>query len=175
MINKKLALSVVGLVLIAFLAGCSKSESEILDEADRQLKEIFLSSETIETNFELTNMHIYKPDSFEFSEERDNNIIFYEDEQPFLLFINEFEEPNSKWYYNELESAQNEDNHVHLKTFESEEEFAYFNVVEREDEEDHYEVQLGIGGIKIATITTLDQLQHDVEEMIKIVKSVEEK
>ncbi|TFB25081.1 hypothetical protein E3U55_01425 [Filobacillus milosensis] len=168
--TKKVFLALVSFIVFGLLSGCLQSESSIMNQADNRLKEVFLSNKTVETNFELNQFKIYKPETFELGEERKNNVIFYKDEQPFILFINEFEEPNSKWFYNDLKKDKN--NSDYLSTFENEKEFAYFSVKDRE--EDHIEVQLGIGGIKMSTLTTTDDVEEDVEDMIMMIKSIDE-
>ncbi|GEL77197.1 hypothetical protein [Tenuibacillus multivorans] len=170
--KKKGFLALITLISMTILAGCLQSETQVMDQADNRLKDVFLSEETIDTNFELTDFEVFKPESLELVEEAENNIIFKEDDQPFILFINEFEAPNSKWFYNQIESNQDENN-LYLSTFESDTEFAYFSVDELDGDE--LQVQLGIGGVKMTTLTTTGSVEQDVEVMIKMVKSIQEK
>ncbi|SEQ37123.1 hypothetical protein [Piscibacillus halophilus] len=170
MIDKKVLLVFLTLPLFILLTGCLDSEEDVLEESNTLVKDVFLSDEVLDKNFELNRLEMYKPDSLEFSEARDQNLIFYENSQPFILFINELEAPNSKWYYNEL---QEKDDELHLRTFETDDEFAYFSAEEKED--DQFEVQVGIGGVKMATLTNISDLKEDVQEMMKMVKSIEKK
>src|SRR5690625_2012869 len=148
-----------------------QSEEKVLNEIERKLKDEFLSNEIEETNAELGSFKIYIPEQLEIENEGTNNYIFTDGSRPFVLFINEFEAPNSKWFFNRLQNEKHDD--LHLRSFESADEFVYL-AVEKYDEED-YELQIGIGGIKMTTLSEMDQLIDDVEMMLEIVKSVEEK
>lgn len=170
MFYKRLWLAFVTLTILVLLSGCLSSEEDTLEETNSIVKEEFLSDLEIERNFESNDFEMYKPDSLEFSEARGSNLIFFEGEQPYILFVNELEAPNSKWFYDDLKEREEE---LHLRTFETEDRFAYYSVEEKEEE--HYEVQVGIGGIKMATRTELNNLKEDVQEMIKMVKSIDTK
>lgn len=153
------------------LTGCMQTEEKVLNEIERKLKDEFLSNEVKETNTELRSIKVYIPEELEIENEGTNNYIFTDGSRPFVLFINEFEAPNSKWFFERLQSEQHDD--LHLRSFESADEFVYL-AVEKYDEE-VYEVQIGIGGIKMSTLSEMDQLEEDVEIMLEMVKSVEEK
>lgn len=170
MFKKRLVLAFITLMSGVFLTGCLSSEKDIIDESETVVKEVFLADSEIERNFEAEEFRIYKPESFEFSESRGQNLIFFEDEQPYILFINELEAPNSKWYYDELKQKEDQ---LHLRTFETEDQFAYYSVEEKK--EGQYEVQVGIGGVKMATETEADDLIDDAKEMMKMVKSINTK
>ncbi len=157
-------------MLVIIMSGCLNSEEDTIEESETVVKEMFLSDAEIERNFEAEEFKMYKPESLEFSESRGQNLIFFEEEQPYILFINELEAPNSKWYYDELKQKEEQ---LHLRTFETEEQFAYYSV--KEKEEGQYEVQVGIGGVKMATKTEADDLIDDVQEMMKMVKSINTK
>ncbi|MGM8215657.1 hypothetical protein ACLIA0_08770 [Bacillaceae bacterium W0354] len=163
----------IGLVFfLVTLTGCLQSEDKVMNEIEKRLKDEFLSDEKIEANFELKRLSVYKPDSLELQEEGINNFIFTDGSRPYVLFINEFEAPNSKWFYNRLKS-ENKNNKMFLRSFESDEEFVYLAVQEHEDKQ--YEVQIGIGGIKMSTLTNIKDLETVVSTMLDMIQSVEEK
>ncbi|PKR79326.1 hypothetical protein CEY16_06180 [Halalkalibacillus sediminis] len=168
---KKLKMIVSLIVVFGLLGACSQSKEEIFNQSERQVKDVFISSELIEPNTEFKNFNIFKPDELEVLEDGKNNVVFTDGEQPYILFINELEEPNSKWFYNQV--IESEEKSDYLTTFENDEEFAYFNVIEKQDES--YELQLGIGGVKMATISEKDEIEADVTKMIQMIKSLERK
>lgn len=161
----------VSLILtFTLLAGCFQSEEEVMREAEKIIKAEFLSKEKVDTNYETTGFNLYKPEELAIEEEEKNTIVFNNGDRPYVLFINEFEPPNSQWSYDRL---KNNNQDIFLRTFQSEEQFAYLGIIEHEDNQ--YEIQLGIGGIKMSTLSNIDSLVSDVDMMMQIVKSVEKK
>ncbi|WP_188206466.1 hypothetical protein [Alkalibacillus aidingensis] len=166
----RMKIIIVAWLSLFVLTACTQSTEDVLNEADKHLKDVFLSNEQIDTNYSFKQFDIYKPDELEVVETSDHNIIFSNGNQPFVLLINEFESPNSKWFYNQI----SEEDSLHLRTYESDDAFAYLHAVEREDENEGYEIHVGIGGVKMSTITEVRQMSEDVEMMIQMIKSVEE-
>ncbi|MFC0015587.1 MULTISPECIES: hypothetical protein [Allobacillus] len=168
MIDKKLLWMVVVLSLL-MVAACSPSEEEAYSDAKSKVKEAVLADQVKEPNKELENFSLYKPEDMSIIEQGPTNVIFQEDDQPYVLFINEFEEPNSKYLYNQLP----EEDEVYLSTIESTDAFSYILIQKREENE--YELSVGIGGIKMTTMTDLDHLSNESKRMIEIIRSIEEK
>lgn len=167
MLKNKILWMVV--VLSIGLHACSPSEEEAFEDADRKVREAVLAEETREPNHELNAFQIYLPDSLEISEEDQTNVVFSDGDQPYVLFINEFEEPNSKYLYNNLP----EDDEVYLSTIETEDAFSYILIQDREEET--YELSVGIGGIKMTTLIDVDHLTEESELMIEMIRSIQEK
>ncbi|WP_027964214.1 hypothetical protein [Halalkalibacillus halophilus] len=166
---RKFKLSALVVVTLVIFAACSQSEEEALNDAENRLKDAFLSTEINEENYSLNMLDIYKPEELEVSEDRNYNVIFTDGERPFVLFINEFEAPNSKWFYNNLEENEEE---LFLSTFENEDAFTYLHAIQ--SDEDQMEIHLGIGGIKMSTISNVNQVEEDVEMMINMIRSIDE-
>ncbi|NIK13467.1 hypothetical protein [Alkalibacillus almallahensis] len=158
----------IGIVLLGFVLGaCSPSMDEAFDEAENKVKETFLSSNTKETNTNFDQFDIYKPEELEVSDQNKSNVVFKEDDQSYVLFVNEFEAPNSKWFYNQIENKG-----LYLKTFETEDAFAYLQA--KEYDEERYEIHVGIGGIKMSTVTNVGDMEEDITMMIEMIESVKQ-
>ena len=167
LIDKKILWMVV--VLSLLMVACSPSEEEAYSDAKSQVKEAVLADQVKEPNKELENFSLYVPEALNIIEQGPTNVIFQEDDQPYVLFINEFEEPNSQYLYNQLP----EEDEVYISTIETADAFSYILIQKREENE--YELSVGIGGIKMTTMTELDHLSGESERMIEIIRSIEEK
>ncbi|GEN45945.1 hypothetical protein [Alkalibacillus haloalkaliphilus] len=155
------------MLTVAVVAACSPSAEEAFSQAESEVRSVVLSSEEIETNYSFDRFDAYKPDDFQVTDANPHNVVFNDGGQPYVLFVNEFEAPNSQWFYNRIS-----DEGVYLRTIETEDAFAYIHAIEHGD--DQYEVHLGIGGIKMSTITSLSQVEDDAKLMIEIISSVEQ-
>ncbi|MET3682683.1 hypothetical protein ABID56_000764 [Alkalibacillus flavidus] len=156
------------LILALVITGCSQSMEEAFDKGESHVKDTFLSTEGPEANYTVNDFELYKPDELRVSEQNASNIVFNDSGQSYILFINEFEAPNSRWFYNQIENKDQ-----YLRTFQTDEAFAYLHADNYE--EDSYEVHVGIGGIKMSTVTTPNQMEDDITMMINMIKSVEQK
>ncbi len=155
------------MLIVAVITACSPSAEEAFSQAESEVRSVVLSSEDIESNYSFDRFDAYKPEDFQVTDENPHNVVFNDGDQPYVLFVNEFEEPNSQWFYNRIENEG-----IFLRTIETDGAFAYIHAIEHGD--DQYEVHLGIGGIKMSTITNLSQVEDDAKLMIEIISSVEQ-
>ncbi|MDQ0351294.1 hypothetical protein J2R98_001097 [Alkalibacillus filiformis] len=159
-------IKILPLVFVVVISACSPSAEEAFNQAESEVRSVVLSSEDIEPNYSFDRFDTYKPENFQVTDENQHNVVFNDGDQPYVLFVNEFEEPNSKWFYNRIQ-----DEGVYLRTIETDDAFAYIHAIEHDDQ---YEVHLGIGGIKMSTVTNLNQVEDDAKLMIEIISSVEQ-
>ncbi|MRH42816.1 hypothetical protein GH741_08975 [Aquibacillus halophilus] len=164
----KVSLFVISVILLfTSLAGCSlKSEEQVLEETQEVAINTF-QQESVDTNTELENFSLYLPGGFEITEETMSNLILQRDDQTYILFYNALEDTTSELNYKAAESI---DESTLLESFEDENRFGYIKVLSTE--EDSYELQIGVGGVKITTRTSKDQLVEDTEEMMKMANSI---
>lgn len=159
------------LLLLLVLSGCnSKSEAEVLQEAEEIAGETFESTESIEVNKELDHLSLYLPKNIEVKEADANNIILNDGKQTFIIFYNNLEAPTSDLNYQTSQS--NSKDQLLLKSFEDPDKFGYIQVLPGKEGE--YELQIGVGGVKITTITTRAKMVHHTTELMKIARSIVE-
>ncbi|WP_028783494.1 hypothetical protein [Thalassobacillus devorans] len=156
-------------ILVFVLGGCSffMSEEDAISKTYEVAKSTFEKNET-KTNHKTDSFSLYIPDSMKISEESKSNLILNEGEQTFILFYNPKEERKSKLNY---QAASEKDNHLLLKSFEDEGRFGYIRVMPV-NEEEKYELQVGVGGVKVTTYAEKASLMDDAEKMMKIANSI---
>ncbi|WP_096152912.1 MULTISPECIES: hypothetical protein [Bacillus] len=166
-IHKILYLSLFSLIIIS-LAGCSITEQEAVD-ASIQIVESSLAEETKEANTETENISYYLPSAFTIESEVNNNIVIENNDQTYILFVNPLESVSSVVVY-ETTLGFYEDPIVN-KQLNNEEHFIFF-IVDNGPSEQTYEVIVGIGGMKMTTITSAANMKQSVQDMIDIINSV---
>ncbi|WP_404453695.1 hypothetical protein LG329_04090 [Virgibacillus necropolis] len=160
---------IIFVLVFILLAGCSlKSEKEALKDTEEAAKQTFNSSEDIETNKKLENFSLYLPEDLSVKEATASNVILKNGDQTYIVFYNKLEGPTSKLNY---KSAQR-DEALLIKSFEDPEKFGYIRVLSSED--DKYELQVGIGGVKITTYTDKSSMDEDGKNLMKIARSIAE-
>ncbi|MBP1947839.1 hypothetical protein [Virgibacillus litoralis] len=163
-------ITIVSLLFLVTLTACSmQTEEEAIKDAKESAKKIFNSDEKIETNHKLDSFSMYLPNSLEVKEEDENNVILKDGDQTFIVFYNNLEDPLSKLSYNS--AAAKSDKALLLETFEDKNKFGYMRIIPHNQEED-YELQIGVGGVKITTYTSRRNLSDDSEELMKIAQSI---
>ncbi|MFD2046365.1 hypothetical protein ACFSTA_10705 [Ornithinibacillus salinisoli] len=166
---KKSTMFVIGLlslfiIIISFYT--YESEDMIIEDVSRVAENSFHEHTEIETTFEATSFSFYLPEGLEVDEEDASNVILHSGEQTYIIFYNQFEEPTSELNYNNAKTDQA----VLLESFEDEEKFGYIRVIPKEEKA--YELQIGIGGVKITTITSTSKIEEDTEELMKTARSI---
>ncbi|RKQ30526.1 hypothetical protein [Oceanobacillus halophilus] len=163
--KKILRLVMVLLISMIMASGCSnKTEDEAVSEAKEMARTVFELEAEIEANEEVNGLPLYIPGQLDVQSEEENNLILEDGNQTYLVFYNVIEDTKSKLNY---ESAQS-DNTLILETFEDNEKFGYIRILPKEEE--GYELQVGVGGVKITTYTTKRKMADDTEEMMKMAK-----
>ncbi|MEC5421890.1 hypothetical protein QGM71_00090 [Virgibacillus sp. C22-A2] len=155
------------LVFIVVVSSCgTKSEEEALIDAKKMAEDIFVNNEPIETNYELNNMAFYLPGSVEVTDEVDSNIILSDSDRTYIVFYNKIENPLSKLNYSTAQSP----NALLLESFSNDKKFGYIRILP--DEEREYELQVGVGGVKVTTFTTKMKMDDDARELMKVARSI---
>lgn len=168
--ESKLGLAIVALLLL-FLITISvmniETEESVLEEAMTIAEDTFNQTPK-ESNKEVENFFLYIPDELEVDERNKNNAVLVADDgQSYILFINDKENQQSTLNY---ETVRETGNSEWLQSFEDADRFGYIYINPLDGD---YEVQLGIGGVKLTTISGKDSIVDDVEMMMAISKSVE--
>lgn len=154
-------------LLLLFLNSCGlKSETDVIKNAKEAAEEVFKTEKVIVPNHELIHVSLYLPDRMKVEEEDTNNIILKDNNQIFIVFYNKLEKPTSQLNY---QSLQDEDALL-LESFQDPEQFGYIDI--KPEEEGEYEMQIGVGGVKITTNTTKSKMSADAEELMRIALSV---
>lgn len=157
------------ILVVVFIAGCGlKSEEEVIKETKDAAKETFSAEEGIEVNKELENFSLYLPDDLTVKDATASNVILKNGDQTYIVFYNKLELPTSKLNY---KSAQRDDALL-IESFSDQDKFGYIRVLASED--DKYELQIGIGGVKITTYTEKSDLVEDARELMKMARSIVE-
>lgn len=161
------SLIVLALLLLLTLVSCnSKSEEEVIQEANQIAERTFTSTQTITPISELDHFSLYIPKHLEVEEVDESNIILSDTEQTYIVFHNKFENSTSELNYHLAEN----DNALLLESFQDEDKFGYISILS--EDEDKYEIQVGVGGVKITTYTDKKSMVNHAEELMKIALSI---
>jgi hypothetical protein len=160
----------MGLVVIGvFLLGaCSSSFSEDKTEAKEAVESTFASKpEKADNSTKDIDYHL--PFGVEIKEESPNNVLLKNGSRTYILFYNQHETEGSKVVY-ESTMMQQKEWDVN-ENFNQDGKFGYMLV--KKLKEDHYQLIVGIGGVKLTTET--DNIKKDAETMMRIANSVKVK
>ncbi|WP_099158809.1 hypothetical protein [Virgibacillus ndiopensis] len=157
----------VFLLLTIVLSGCSmKSEEEALKDAKEIALESFNNKEKIDPNHKLESFALYLPDELEVKEESKSNVILEDGDQTYIVFYNNLEEPTSQLSF---ESAKRKEALV-MESFNDNDKFGYIRIMPNKG--DGYEMQVGVGGVKITTYTSKGKMDNDANNLMKISRSI---
>ncbi|GAA0600520.1 hypothetical protein GCM10009001_16180 [Virgibacillus siamensis] len=166
--EKKYKLTVALLFLAAVLFGCSfQSEKEAVNGAEKTAEAVFNSNKTMETNHEVDGFSLFLPDRMEVKEASKSNVILKDGDQTYIVFHNSLENATSQLGY----KAAKKDSALLLESFKDDKKFGYIRILSH-DEKDNYELQVGVGGVKITTFTTKDRLDNDSKALMKVARSI---
>ncbi|GAA5416386.1 hypothetical protein Pryu01_01420 [Paraliobacillus ryukyuensis] len=160
--------TVISLFTIAslfVLIGCGPSQEEALSAVKENASTVF-HEEPLQSNEQFDNFSIYIPDGYNVVDESKSNLILESGNQTYILFYNALESTTSQLNY---QAAESNGNNELLEAFETEERFGYVRVTGLDKD---YELQVGIGGVKITTQTTLSNMAEDVKEMMQMANSM---
>lgn len=162
--KRMLYIFLIGLSLV--LVACGPSESEVITELE-QVATTQFDQQAHEPNQTLTYFSLYLPEGYKIDSNDETNVVIRQTDQLYLLFHNPFEDKQSQTYYESLEMLEDT---AYLQSFEGEDYFGYIYLRPLESD---YELQVGIGGTKITTQTTLDQVQTEASQLITILTSID--
>lgn len=154
------------IMLILFWNGFFTTEEKAIQNAKSAAQNAFQTDE-IPITKELEEISLYLPESMDIVSNSENNLILKEDEQNFILFYNPFEALDSDTFYKVAKEAKDI---AFIESFSIQERFGYIRVIPLDDE--NYELQIGVGGVKMTTDTTKRSMKHDATMMMKVVRSI---
>jgi hypothetical protein len=156
-----------GLILVGIflLSACSASFSEQKAEIKKEVASTF-ESQPEKTNNSTKDIDYYLPSDVKVEEETPNNVLLKNGSKTYILFYNQHEKENSKVVYDSTVKQQKEWDAN--ETFGKEGKFGYMLV--KELKENHYQLIVGIGGVKLTTET--ENVREDAEAMMQIANSV---
>jgi hypothetical protein len=163
--RRAFGLIIVGLFL---LSACSASFSEQKAEIKKEVASTF-ESQPEKTNNSTKDIEYYLPSSFKVEEETSNNVLLKDGSKTYILFYNQHEKEDSKVVYDSTVKQQKEWDAN--ETFSKDGKFGYMLV--KKLKEDHYQLIVGIGGVKLTTET--ENVREEAEAMMQIANSVKTK
>ena len=163
--RRAFGLIIVGLFL---LSACSASFSEQKAEIKKDVASTF-ESQPEKTNNSTKDIDYYLPTDFKVEKETPNNVLLKDGSKTYILFYNQHEKEDSKVVYDSTVKQQKEWDAN--ETFSKDGKFGYMLV--KELKEDHYQLIVGIGGVKLTTET--ENVREDAEAMMQIANSVKMK
>ncbi|RCW62668.1 hypothetical protein [Saliterribacillus persicus] len=143
-----------------------KPFEEVIQEIETDTEEVFLE-EQLETNYEAENFSLFLPAEFEVEEESISNLILKKENQTYILFYNALETATSRLNF---EAASQMESPLLLTSFSDDERFGYIKIAQLEEKE--YQLEIGVGGVKITTISEKNRLENDALEMMQMANSI---
>ncbi|WP_186578340.1 hypothetical protein [Aquibacillus kalidii] len=165
----KTGLLVIGLLLVGIIVLTIFSyepEGEVIDQA-KEIAEVTFHKDNIKSTRTVDNFSLYLPEELTVDQEENSNLVLSKEEQIYLLFYNPLESSKSELNF---QSAQAAGNYVLLESFTDDQRFGYIMV--KTAKKDAFELQIGVGGVKITTITSKVHLVEDAELMMKMANSI---
>lgn len=157
------------LLTVLMLVACGKTIEEQAATGIQAAKDTFFT-ETKEANEEIDGIRLYKPAGYKVEEESDaQNMLFTKGDEPYLLFINSNEETDSQLFY-EVLKADSSVKVVQEETFTKDGLFGFVAVLESSDKQ--VELVVGVGGVKMTTISKISKIENNLQDMMEIVKSI---
>lgn len=156
-----------GLILVGLLllSACSASFSEQKAEIKKEVASTF-ESQPEKTNNSTKDIDYYLPSDVKVEKETPNNVLLKDGPKTYILFYNQHEKEDSKVVYDSTVKQQKEWDAN--ETFSKDGKFGYMLV--KELKENHYQLIVGIGGVKLTTET--ENVREDAEAMMQIANSV---
>jgi len=163
--KKKISLLLIGLTIL-IVSGCGLSEEEVLENISETIQTSF-NRQSPEPNVEFDHFNIYFPENIEIIEESDGNLIFNDQDQTYILFYNQLEPPTSDAFYL---AEKRRGNYLLLESYQDDERLIYVKVSEVEED---FELQVGVGGLRLTTHVSLRELEDTFNQMVDMINSIE--
>ncbi|MEN2769183.1 hypothetical protein [Ornithinibacillus xuwenensis] len=145
-----------------------KSEDTIIQQAKETAENTFLHEDIPAENYQGEHLSFYLPGHMEVTEVDANNAILKNGDQTLIVFVNTLENNLSKLNFNEAQTEEA----VLLESFENDEKFGYIRLLPTKDDKDVYEIQVGVGGVKITTYTEKTKVIEDTENLMQTALSI---
>ncbi|UOQ46115.1 hypothetical protein MUN89_09465 [Halobacillus salinarum] len=168
--NKFTKVGIMLLGVLFLLNGCGlfKSEEDMLKDTNEKVKKAFFA-EPLHRNKDTDHLSMYLPKDMTVSETEKNNIVLTKgNNQTIIIFYNSMEDKSSQLNY---QAAKKKQDRLLLNTYDKDDRFGYLLVTIAKD--DQYEIQVGVGGAKLTTMTKKGDMEEDAEEMMKIAQSIQ--
>lgn len=128
-------------------------------------------AQSLDTSEDTDIFAYHLPTGFTIDSESENNIVLTEDEQTYLLFVNPFEPKDSEVLYDSTKVNFSDLLVDHTITDEGRLGYLLVSPVDGEEEE-LYEVTVGLGGVKMTTVTETGNMEASTKSMMEIISSV---
>ncbi|TQS75429.1 hypothetical protein DX933_06330 [Ornithinibacillus gellani] len=163
----------LALAAIVFLTIRSmETEEQVIEKTKDAMEQAFEQPNALQSNYQGEEYSFYLPDELVVEEEDANNIILTNDAgQTFIVFYNALEGPTSMVYY----QAAKDSSALLYESFSTEDVFGYIRIMSDQDRKNSYELQIGVGGVKLTTYTKQRHLKKDALHMLQIAQTIQNK
>jgi hypothetical protein len=162
---------IVSAMLVIFIIVLSiysyQSEESIIEQAGNIANDTFYNDDIPKDNYKGEHFSFFLPEKMEVEEVDNFNAILEIDNKTIIIFYNTLEDNLSKLNY---EAAKTEEA-VLFESFEDDNKFGYVRILPV-DTDGKYEIQIGVGGVKVTTITTKREAINDAENLMNIALSI---
>ncbi|WP_342528817.1 hypothetical protein MKY84_06860 [Chryseomicrobium sp. FSL W7-1435] len=167
MTKRKWRFLLIPLALVLILTACATPEEQAVEGVHKAAK---LLEETPEQpNEKIGDYSVFLPGGFTVEAGSNApNILLQNNNDTYVLFINENEPATSRLYYDLLESDPSKEI-VEQATNELSDQFGFAAVVKHSEEQ--FELIVSRGGIKLSTVTNDSSLDKKLTDMMQVVHS----
>ncbi|KMJ57081.1 hypothetical protein AB685_19000 [Bacillus sp. LL01] len=164
--------AIISILLLSLLvlAGCSISIEDATQKSIDSFEQTF-NGEEMEAAEETDSFRYHLPSQFVVDSESENNIVLTHKEQTYLLFVNPFEPKDSEVLYDSTKMNYDKLELDHTVTQDGRLGYLLISPLEGEEEE-FYEVTVGVGGVKMTTVTDTKNMESSTTSMMEVVSSV---
>ncbi|WP_010096180.1 hypothetical protein [Ornithinibacillus scapharcae] len=145
-----------------------QSDETVIQQAAETAKDTFLNDVIPEDNYKGEHFSFYLPEQMEVEEVDAHNAILVNGDQTLIVFYNTLEDDLSELNF----EAAKTDKAALLTSFTNEEMFAYIRLLPQETDNESYEIQVGVGGVKVTTLTNKGEMVNDAKNLMKIAESI---
>ena len=160
-------LVVTTMVSISLLVGCNPSNDEAISQS-KKIAETAFKEKQMKTTESTNGIRYYLPKGFNVENEMENNIILLKGKEEYILFVNPEEPFTSEVVFNEMKSAKE---NAETDTFKTNDRFGYISINPAKDKK--FELIVGIGGVKMTTLTSANNMVENTKDMMEIANSVQ--
>ncbi len=167
--RKNWLLILTTLLMLFILAGCGKSVEEQIETGFVNVETTFKETPQ-EPNTEIGKIKVFLPAGYTIEESEDeSNYLVKKGDHQFILFVNPNEQKNSKLLYDLFKQNQAKEV-VEEKTLETKDSFGFTAILQ--NDENSYELIVNSGGVKMSTLSTEQNIDQMLQEMMQIARSV---
>lgn len=163
----KLSTVLLSVLMTLVLVGCTVTDEQLAKTAIEQTKQSFESTPK-DVNEKTELFSYYLPEDFSVKEINEYNVLLEKGNQSYILFVNKKEEKNSTFSYETLTKEYKKP--FISESFTNNNRFGYLFV--NKLEKNKYEVTVGIGGTKLTTEASANEVSDSAKNMMDIVASV---